>query len=287
MVRDARQKRGKWPAILLAVLVHLAILIVLIFGVSWQNKEPPPVQVELWGKLPEPKLAEATPPVQEAKPEPKVEEPPPPPPKEEAKPPPVKEPEPEPEPVVPKVDLALKEKQEKERKAKEQKEQAEKTAKEKEAKEKEAKEKARKEQETLAQKQKQEQLAQEKAQKEEQDKMAAAQQAAQQAVADKAAAEKSAQQAQIDNFKARIRDKIKNNTDVPDGVPVGTRLIVKLVVLPTGEVLSSSVESGSGNKQYNDAVERGIKRAEPLPLPEDPRMRQQFRTFNLDLTHSK
>jgi colicin import membrane protein len=287
MVRDAQQKRGKWPAIMLAVLVHLAILVVLVFGLSWQNKEPPPVQVELWGKLPEPKVAEATPPVQEAKPEPKVEEPPPPPPKEEAKPPPVKEPEPEPEPVLPKPDLALKEKQEKERKAKEQKEQADKVAKEKETKEKEAKEKARKEQETQAQKQKQEQLAQEKAQQEEQNKLAAAQQAAQQAASDKAAAEKAAQQSAMNSYIAKIRDKIRNNTDVPDGVPVGSRLVVKLVVLPTGEVLSAEPVGGSGNRPYNDAVQRGIKRAEPLPLPDDPKLRQLFRSFDLVLTHEK
>ncbi|MGB8338214.1 MAG: TonB C-terminal domain-containing protein [Burkholderiales bacterium] len=265
------------PAIVLAVLVHLAIFAILIFGVSWQTKEAPPVEVELWNKLPEGKVAEAAP-VPEAKAEPKVEEPPPPPPKEEPKPPPpVKEPESEPEPEPPKPDLALKEKQEKERKAKDQ---AEKAAKEKQ--EKEAKEKGRKEQETLAQKQKQEQLAQEKAQKEEQDKLAAAQQAA----ADKAAAERAALQSAMNSYIDKIRQKVKNNTDVPDGVFVGTRQEVKLVVLPTGEVLSAEPVGGS-SKVYSDAIQRGIKRAEPLPLPEDPKLRQQFRSFNMTFTHEK
>ncbi len=287
MAKGVRTSRGKMAAIVLAVLVHLAIFAVLIFGVSWQTKEPPPVQVEIWNQLPDKKVADAAPPVQEAKPEPKVEEPPPPLPKvEEQKPaPPVKEPEPEPE--QPKPDLALKEKQEKERKAKEQKEQADKAAKEKDAKEKEAKEKARKAQEAIDQKLKQEQAAQEKAQKDEQDKLAAAAQAAQQAAADKAAAEKAAQQSLVDSYKAKISEKIRRNTDVPDGVSVGTRLVVKLVVLPTGEVLSADPVGGSGNKQYNDAVQRGIKRAEPLPLPDDPRLRQQFRSFDLVLTHEK
>jgi colicin import membrane protein len=276
MARDARQKRGKWSATILAVLVHLVIFAVLIFGVSWQNKEPPPVQVELWGSPPEQKVVAAPP--QEVKPEPKVEEPPPPKVEEPKPAPPVKEPEPEPE--QPKPDLALKEKQEKERKVKEQKEQADKAAKEKE---KDQKEKARKEQDALAQKQKQEQLAQEKAQQEEQNKLATAQQAA----ADKAAAEKAAQQSAMNSYIAKIRDKIRNNTDVPDGVPVGSRLVVKLVVLPTGEVLSAEPVGGSGNKIYNDAVQRGIKRAEPLPLPDDPKLRQLFRSFDLALTHEK
>ena len=135
----------------------------------------------------------------------------------------------------------------------------------------------------MAQKQKQEQLAQEKAQQEEQNKLAAAQQAA----ADKAAGEKAAQQNAMNSYIAKIRDKIRNNTDVPDGVPVGSRLVVKLVVLPTGEVLSAEPVGGSGNKQYNDAVQRGIKRAEPLPLPDDPKLRQLFRSFDLALTHEK
>jgi colicin import membrane protein len=91
----------------------------------------------------------------------------------------------------------------------------------------------------------------------------------------------------LDSYKAKIREKIRNNTDVPDGVPVGSRLVVKLVVLPTGEVLSADPVGGSSNKIYNDAVLRGIKRAEPLPLPDDPRLRQQFRSFDLALTHEK
>lgn len=261
MAKDISASPGRMPAIVLAVLVHLLIFAVLIFGVSWQSKEPPPVQVELWGQLPEQKVTAAAPPPQEAMPEPKAEEPK----------PVVKEPEPEPEPAKPepaKPDLALKEKQEKERKLQE---------------EKAAREKQRKEQDVLAQKQKQERLAQEKALKEEQDKLAAAQQAA----ADKAASERAAQQSAMNSYIARIRDKIRSNTDVPDGVPVGTRLVVKLIVLPTGEVLSADPVGGSGNKIYNDAVQRGIKRAEPLPLPEDPRLRQQFRSFDLALTHEK
>ncbi len=284
MVQEARASRGKGPAIAMAVLVHLALFTLLFFGVNWSNKEPPPVQVELWNNLPEQKVAEARP-APEQKPEPPLKA-------EEPKPAPVAKPEPapaaEPEPApLPKPDLALKEKQEKERK---QKEQTEKEAKEKEAKEKEQKEKVRKEQEANQQKAKQQEA---QAQKEKQEQEALAQKAQQEELArqqaekTKADSERAAQKSLMDNYIAKIREKIRSNTDVPDGVPVGTRLVVKLVVLPTGEVLSMDPIGGSGNKIYNDVVMRGIKRAEPLPLPDDPKLRQQFRSFDLALTHEK
>jgi colicin import membrane protein len=288
MRSGARVSKGKLPATIMAVVVHLLLFALLFFGVSWQTRQAPPVEVELWSKLPDKPVADPAP-RKEPLPEPPVEKAAPEV-KPEPKPEPVAKPEPEPAPP-PKPDLALKEKEEKERKLKEQAEQKEKEAKEKE---KETKEKARKEQEAkdrkakdeaaaLAQKEKQEKEVAQKAEQEE----AARQQAAQQAAAEKAAAEKAAQQSAINNYIAKIREKIRSNTDVPDGVKVGTRLIVKLVVLPTGEVLSSSVVGGSGDKLYNDAVERGIKRAEPLPLPDDPKLRQLFRSFDLTLTHEK
>ncbi|MGE8604275.1 MAG: protein TolA, partial [Bordetella trematum] len=49
----------------LAVLVHVLLVVVLIFGLNWQTENPGPVQVELWMNGDDPQAA-PTP----AKPEP-------------------------------------------------------------------------------------------------------------------------------------------------------------------------------------------------------------------------
>lgn len=74
----------------LALLVHAAFFALLIFGISWQAKEPAGVVVDLWSNLPAP----------EAKPVVKPAEPPPPAPE------PVKKVAPKPAPAKP--DIALK-----------------------------------------------------------------------------------------------------------------------------------------------------------------------------------
>jgi colicin import membrane protein len=95
----------------LALVMHLMFFALLVFGVSWQKRETPPLVAELWSSLPTPKAA-PPPPQVEPKPVPKAEPKPPPPPP----PPPKAEPKPEPKPV-PKADIAAQEKKEKERKA--------------------------------------------------------------------------------------------------------------------------------------------------------------------------
>ncbi len=127
---------GRWRAIILALVMHLILLLVLWFSVSWQNQKPVAVEAEIWS--PQSTVAAPPPPPPVALPEPAPE--------------PVKAPEPikKAEPVKPvkteptdstkkNVDIAL----EKEKKRKEQlelKEKAEAAKKEKLAKEKEKKE---------------------------------------------------------------------------------------------------------------------------------------------------
>src|SRR5437667_272608 len=100
--RNSTRGRGmKWFAGILAVLVHLAFIAFLIFGVKWQNKPAAPVTAELYS----PPVAKSVP----------VPEPPPPPPPE-PKPEPKPEPEPKVEPPKPtRAEIELKAKKEKER----------------------------------------------------------------------------------------------------------------------------------------------------------------------------
>jgi len=96
----------------LALLVHAASSALLIFGITWQAKEPAGVVVDLWSNLPT---------LPESKPAIKPVEPPPPAP-EPVKPEPVKKVAPKPAPPMPvkSPDIALKEKRVQEEKRKQE-----------------------------------------------------------------------------------------------------------------------------------------------------------------------
>jgi len=231
----------------------------LVFGVSWQKKQSDSaVMVDLWNDLPpQPKIE--TPPPAEVKPPP---EPPKPAPKVETKP----APKPEPRPVV-KPDIALKEKKEKEREQKEQEKIEEKkreqekarlaALKEKQAKEAEAKRLAREQADAL--------------------KKLAQQQAAQAA----------AQARLVDEYKGRIRDKIRRFIVEPPNLQGNPEVEFDVVLLPGGEVLSTRLKKSSGVAAYDSAVERAILKAQPLPLPPDPSMFGDFRELNLKFRPEK
>jgi colicin import membrane protein len=238
----------------LALVMHLLFFALLVFGVSWQKKQADSaVIVDLWNNLPPQPKIEMPPPPAEVKPPP---EPPKPVPKVETKP----VPKPEPKPVV-KPDIALKEKLEKERKQKEQekleakKREQEKArlaaVKEKQAKEAEAKRLAREQDEAL--------------------KKLAQQQAAQAA----------AQARLIDEYRRRISDKIKRFIVLPPNLQGNPEVEFDVVLLPGGEVLGVKLKKSSAVAAYDNAVERAILKAQPLPLPPDPAMFRDFRELNL------
>src|SRR5471032_7743 len=99
-----REEPGVHSSAILAILVHVLLFTVLLFGVRWQSRPPETVSVELWVPPPPPVVERV-----EVKPDPVVEPPPPPKPESKieipkpdiaikAKP----EPKPKPEPVKPK-----------------------------------------------------------------------------------------------------------------------------------------------------------------------------------------
>jgi colicin import membrane protein len=258
----------------LALAMHLLFLVLLVFGVAWQTREPQAVVVDLWTDLP-PMPAPKPPPAPEVKPAPA---PPPPAPKVEVKPAPKVEPKVEPKPV-PKPDIALKEKQERERKAREQA-LAEKKKREQEA----LAEKKRREAQALAEKKRREERARLAALKAQQAKEAEAQRLAreqEEALRKLAAAQAAARANLIDEYKRRISEKIKRYIVEPPNLPGNPEVEVAVTVLPGGEVLDVKTKRSSGVAAYDNAVERAIRRAQPLPLPPDPALMREFRELNL------
>jgi len=238
----------------LAGVVHVLFFALLIFGVSWQIRSPTPVSVELWPAAPAP-----------AQPPPAVREPPRPvQPVEPAPPPPPPRAESRPAPQQP--DIALeKEKQEKaareaaerDRKIREDQARVERERKQREEQMRQERERleqqARRELEDADRRRLQQQLAQESQQIE--NDLAKTQASA----ADAAAS---------DAWKARIAAKIRGNIVVPDGLAGNPEAVFDVVQLPTGEVISVKLRKSSGYKVYDEAVERAIRKASPLPRPE-------------------
>jgi colicin import membrane protein len=270
---EKRPSQGRLRAIFLAVAVHAAFIAVIVFGVNWQSAPTAPVQAELWSQLPTVKqAAKATPP----KPEP----PKPPPPKPEPpKPEPPKPEPPKPEPKVepPKVDPEIALKAEREKREKEKREQAE-----RDKREKAEKEKAEKKRQEEARKQ----LERDQA---EQMKREQAERARQQQVAqERAAAAAAAQQKEFNEWIDRIRARIRGRANVPDSVtgkPTATFLIR---ILPGGEVLDIKLKKSSGNPAYDNAIERGIRSASPLPVPPPTsELFPRFRELNLEFQHER
>jgi colicin import membrane protein len=243
----------------MALVTHALFFALLVFGVTWQKREPEAMVVDLWNNLP-PIPASKAPPAPEVKPEPAPPKPEPP----RAEPEPVKKaeakpvPKAEPKPAV-KPDIALREKKEKERKAAEQ---------------------------ALAEKKKREQeQAQIAALREQQAKEAEAKQRAareQEDALKKLAAQQAAAQAKlIDEYKRRIAERIRRFIIEPPNLQGNPEVEMDVVLLPGGEVLGVKTRKASGTSTWDNAVERAILKAQPLPLPPDPSMFKDFRELNL------
>ncbi len=247
----------------LALLMHALFVALLVFGVTWQRREQPAMVVDLWNNLPQPPAPKAAPP-----PPPKpAPEPPKPVPKAEPKPVPKVEPKP-----APKADIALKEKKEKERIAREQ------ALAEKKEKERIAREKA------LAEKKKREEQARIEAAKQQQAKEAEEKRLAreQEEALKKLAAQQAAAREKLrSEYIEKIRGKIRRYIVEPPNLQGNPEVEFDVVLLPGGEVLGVKLKKGSSLAAYDNAVERAILKAQPLPLPPDPAMFKEFRELNL------
>jgi len=230
-----------------ASTMHLMFIALLFFGVNWQKKVEPQVNiVDLW-----------SPPSQA---EPQAAEPPPEPSKPEVKPEvqPVKvdptPPKPVAKPEVAKPDIAMKEKEkvEKERRVVEDKQ--------KEAKKREDDAQTAQKAQAEAQRQANEQAA------------------AQRAVAAQAASEQAKLRNEYIDF---IRAKIKRFITQPANLKGNEEAEFDVVVLPDGNVLGVKLKRPSGNTAYDNAIERAINRAQPLRRPQDAALPKDIRELNL------
>jgi colicin import membrane protein len=73
------------------------------------------------------------------------------------------------------------------------------------------------------------------------------------------------------SYMNKIRTKIRGNIVLPAGIAGNPEAIFDVVQLPTGEVLEPvRLRKSSGNRAYDEAVERAILKSSPLPRPDRP-----------------
>jgi colicin import membrane protein len=233
---------GKWSALVLALLMHALLVAALLVSVKWQTR-PQPVTAELWTPRDLPPISEPAPP--EAPP---VEAPPPPP------PPPAVKAEP-PRPVqAPPPEIKLK---------------ADKKPKEKTPPPDNKKPaKAPSFDDLLAREESQldrRKIDQDRQRRLEEETRLLKQAREEQENQRRSAAKAQAQTAYTDRIKGKIRGNLVQPPNLK-GNPVAQFLVTQL---PSGEVLEVKLRRSSGNPQYDDAVERAIRKSSPLPRPDD------------------
>jgi colicin import membrane protein len=259
--RAPRKVTGKWLALMLALLVQAGFVAVLVFSVTWQNRKPVPITAELYAP-PAPAPVIEPPPVV-----PPVV-PPEPPPKE---PPKVDTPDPR------AAEIALKAKQEEARKEADKKAEADRKDLEKKARDRKDADdrKAQDDRKKLEDKrlaETKERLQRETdALREQADKEA-------QGRAQKSAETAARSRAQADWIRS-IQAKIKGNVNVPPDVAGNPEAIFEVLQLPTGEIINVTLVKPSGNRAYDDAVQRAILKSSPLPRPDRTELFQRSLTL--------
>lgn len=262
-MRQRRANPYKARAAALSLFVHLLLLALLLVSFEWKTQQPVMVaQVELWESLPADKPV-AKPPQPQPVPEP---------PKPEHKPEPQPEPKPEPKPepaLEPEPQAEIQVKKEQEKKPEPKKLEKKPEPKKPEPKKPEPKKEDKVKLDEL--KKLQQELLEESSQPAPAQKQGPTQSGA-----------NVANQGEIDKYLGQIRDKIRRNVNrqlCGTGKP---ELEVGISLMPTGEVIGvPRILKSSGLPACDEAIERAILQAQPLPVPSQPDLFSRFRDLRL------
>ncbi len=89
--------------------------------------------------------------------------------------------------------------------------------------------------------------------------------------------------AEMGRYQDMIRSKIRHNIIMPPDVLPTAAAEFQVTLLPDGSVLDAVLMKSSGNAAYDEATERAIYKAQPLPIPTDPELKKRFRELRLTI----
>jgi colicin import membrane protein len=79
-----------------------------------------------------------------------------------------------------------------------------------------------------------------------------------------------------------IQDKVQRNWLRPSGSAAGLSCLIKVRLIPGGDVVSATVVRSSGDPLFDRSVETAVLKASPLPLPTDAALFKHFREINFN-----
>lgn len=88
----------------------------------------------------------------------------------------------------------------------------------------------------------------------------------------------------IEKYTQLLRDRMQRFASWPPGTPSGTKVKVRVSMLPGGEVVSVVIISSSGIAAVDESARQAVIKANPLPVPNDPRLFNNFRSGTFTLT---
>lgn len=270
-----RHDQGRGPALALALLVHAAFFALLVFSVSWQTKPTAPLMAEVWDSLPAVRNAPPTP----TKPDPTPVPTPPPvaPPIAKKMPPPELEKAP-PQPTKAEIDLKVKQEREANKKqVREEKELADKKKFD------DAKKDLDKKKTELEKKQREDAANQRALDNKIKQEQAASQMRESQARASQLASQQAAQA----DYAGKIAALIRSRANIPDTVTDRPKVQIRLRLLVNGVVFDAQVVKPSGNRVYDESIERAINGIQQWPLPDKPELLGSTRTLILNIEHER
>ena len=81
-----------------------------------------------------------------------------------------------------------------------------------------------------------------------------------------------------------IQEKVQNSWLRPAGSPRGLRCVIRVKLIPGGEVVDARVVKSSGDALFDRSVESAVLKASPLPLPADPALFKHFREIDFNFS---
>jgi colicin import membrane protein len=89
---------------------------------------------------------------------------------------------------------------------------------------------------------------------------------------------------QVERYRDLIINKIRRNRKEVADVPASAEAIFKVTLLPDGTLMDDPVlVKSSGFPAYDEAAERAILSAEPLPVPTEVSLQKMFRELKLSI----
>ena len=84
----------------------------------------------------------------------------------------------------------------------------------------------------------------------------------------------------INSYVGRIANAIEREFNTA-GLPPGMSCVFQIRMIPGGDVVEARIDKSSGNTLFDSRAEIAVKRASPLPVPDNPRIFDKMRVIRL------